>query len=225
MKRAEKYTRQDDALTTSRFAKKATDRGRAPEVYKQPWDRREQRPPPPWVPEAITPLNASRAEVLVAVQDKELLQWPKPMRAEASQRDPDKYCQYHRTHGHDTNDCYQLINEIERLIKRGHLRNFVKKSKGERPQQNLVAERPRRLGARQVNDGSSGTINIIVGGTGGRMSKRGKKRGIDEERSSSDVLQVVEHSSTTISFSSEDAHGIQMPHDDALVIEAIIHNF
>ncbi|XP_021603907.1 uncharacterized protein LOC110608935 [Manihot esculenta] len=38
-------------------------------------------------------------------------------------------------------------------------------------------------------------------------------------------MQVVEHSSATISFSSEDAQGIQMPHDDALVIEAIIHNY
>ncbi|XP_021617952.1 uncharacterized protein LOC110618996 [Manihot esculenta] len=38
-------------------------------------------------------------------------------------------------------------------------------------------------------------------------------------------MQVVEHSSTTISFSSEDAQDIQMPHDDALVIEAIIHNY
>ncbi|XP_043806212.1 uncharacterized protein LOC122721718 [Manihot esculenta] len=159
MKRAEKYIRQDDALMTSRFAKEAADRGKAPkerrperqekkqrkrlETYRQPWDRRDQRPFPPRVPEqrpfpprvreTLTPLNASRAKVLMAVKNKEFLQWPKPMRAEASQRDPDKYCQYHRTHGHDTNNCYQLISEIERLIKRGHLRNFEKKSEGERP--------------------------------------------------------------------------------------------
>ncbi|XP_021603908.1 uncharacterized protein LOC110608937 [Manihot esculenta] len=149
MKRAEKYIRQDDALTTSRFAREVADRGKAiekmrskrserrhnkgPEVYRQPWDRREQRPYPPRVPEAITPLNASRAEVLMAVQDKDFLLWSKPMKADASRRDPDKYCQYHRTHGHDTNSCYQLINEIERLIKRGHLRNFVKNLEGERP--------------------------------------------------------------------------------------------
>ncbi|XP_021629561.1 uncharacterized protein LOC110627519 [Manihot esculenta] len=156
MKRAEKYIRQDDALTTSRFAGETTDRrkaqeerrldrherridkherrsNRGPEAYRQPWNRREQRPPLPRVPEVITPLNTSRTEVLVAVQDKEFLQWPKPMKVEANRRNPDKYCQYHRTHGHDTNDCYQLINEIERLIKRGHLRNFMKKPEGERP--------------------------------------------------------------------------------------------
>lgn len=52
------------------------------------------------------------------------------MKVVISKRDLDKYCQYHRTCGHDTNDYYQLINEIDRLIKRGHLINFVKKSKG-----------------------------------------------------------------------------------------------
>ncbi|XP_043818227.1 uncharacterized protein LOC122725261 [Manihot esculenta] len=147
------------------------------------------------------------------------------MRAEANQRDLDKCCQYHRTHGHDTNNCYQLISEIERLIKRGHLRNFVKKLEGERPQSNPAAQTPRRTGAGPVNDDSSGTINMIVGGTGGRMSRRGKKRGRDGEGSSTEVMQIVDHSLMTISFSSEDAQSVQMPHDDALVIEAVIHNY
>ncbi|XP_021599733.1 uncharacterized protein LOC110605450 [Manihot esculenta] len=147
------------------------------------------------------------------------------MKTEANRRDPDKYCQYYHTHGHDTNDCYQLINEIKRLIKRGHLQNFVKKPEGERPQQIPAAEGPRRLGAGPVNDGSSGTINMIVGGTGGRMSKRGKKRDRDREGSSSEVMQVVEHSPAVISFSSKDAYEIQRPHDDALVIEAVIYNY
>ncbi|XP_021631859.2 uncharacterized protein LOC110629255 [Manihot esculenta] len=241
MKRAEKYIRQDDALMTSIFAKEAANKGKAPEersperhekrqnkkpeTYRQPWDRRDQRPFPPRVPEILTPLNASRAEVLMAVQNKELFQWPKPMKAKASQRYPDKYCQYHRTHGHDTNNYYQLISEIERLIKRGHLRNFVRKLEGERPQQNPTTERPRRTGVGPVNDGSSGTINMIVGGTGGRMSRKGRKRGRDGEGSSTEVMQVAEHSPTVISFSPEDAHGIQMPHDDTFVIEAIIHNY
>ncbi|XP_043809021.1 uncharacterized protein LOC122722394 [Manihot esculenta] len=147
------------------------------------------------------------------------------MKAEVSRRDPNKYCQYHRTHGHDTNYCYQLISEIERLIKRGHLRNFIKKPEGERPQQNPAVERPRRLGVGPVNDGFSGTINMIVGGTRGRMSRRGKKRSRDGEGSSSEVMQVVEHSPVVISFFPEDAHGIQMPHNDALIIEAVIHNY
>ncbi|XP_043818242.1 uncharacterized protein LOC122725269 [Manihot esculenta] len=220
MKRAEKYIRQDDALVTSRFAKEVADRGKAPEErrperqekkqgkrpeqYRQPWDRQDQRPFPPQIPEQ-RPLPPQVPENLT------------PLNASRAE--------YHRTHGHDTNNCYQLISEIERLIKRGHLRNFVKKPEGERPQPNPTAERPRRIGAGPVNDGSSGTINMIVGGTGGRMSRRGRKRGRDGEGSSAEVMQIVDHSPMTISFSPEDAQGIQMPHDDALVVEAVIHNY
>ncbi|XP_021598941.1 uncharacterized protein LOC110604972 [Manihot esculenta] len=152
----------------------------------------------------------------MAVQDKEFLQWPRPMKTEANQRDPDKYCQYHRTHGHNTNNCFQLITEIERLIKRGHLKNFIKKPEGQRPQPNPAAQVPRKTGAGPVNDGSSGTINMIVGGTGGRMSHRGKKRSREGEGNSTEVMQVVEHTPMAITFSPEDAQGIQMPHDDAL---------
>ncbi|XP_021598830.1 uncharacterized protein LOC110604831 [Manihot esculenta] len=147
------------------------------------------------------------------------------MKTKASQRDPDKYCRYHRTHGHDTNNCFQLITEIERLIKRGHLKNFVRKLEGQRPQPNPAAQVPRKTGTGPVNDGTSGTINMIVGGMGGRMSRRGKKRSREGESSSAEIMQVVEHSPVTITFSPEDAQGVQMPHDDALVVEAIIHNY
>ena len=57
------------------------------------------------------------------------------------------------------------------------------------------------------------------------MGRRGKKRNREGESSSTEVMQIVDHSPMTITFSSEDAQGIQMPHDDALVIEAVIHNY
>ncbi|XP_043809109.1 uncharacterized protein LOC122722469 [Manihot esculenta] len=155
MQRAEKYIRQDDALVTSRFAKEAVGKEKAPE-----------------------------------------------------ERRPEKHERKH---------------EIERLIKRGHLKNFVKKPEEQRPQPNSATQASRRAGA--VNDGSSGTINMIVGGTGGRMSHRGKKRSREGESSGAEVMQVIEHSLVAITFSPEDAQGVQMPHDDALVIEAVIHNY
>ncbi|XP_021597788.1 uncharacterized protein LOC110604045 [Manihot esculenta] len=189
MKRVKKYIRQDDALTTSRFAKKAGDIGKdgedkrsdrlkrrqdqGPEALnRHRWERNEQRPYQPQIPEVITSLNVSRAEVLVAVQDKDFIQWPKPMKAEANRRDLDKYCQYLRTHGHDINDCYQLINKIERHIKRGHLRNFMKKPEGHRPEHNVMEEKPRRQIGGPMNNGSNRIINMIVRGTRGKKISR-----------------------------------------------------
>lgn len=77
-------------------------------------EKKGTRPYQPQLPAEVTPLNVFKVEVLVVVQYKDFVQWPKPMTSEASRRDPDKYCQYHRTHDHDTNNCYQLINVIEK---------------------------------------------------------------------------------------------------------------
>lgn len=37
-----------------------------------------------------------------------------------------KYCRYHQSLGHDTNNFYQLKNVIEDLIQNGRLSRFVK---------------------------------------------------------------------------------------------------
>ncbi|GAV64609.1 hypothetical protein CFOL_v3_08127, partial [Cephalotus follicularis] len=36
-----------------------------------------------------------------------------------------KYCQYHRDHGHNAEECMHLKNQIEDLILKGHLRKYV----------------------------------------------------------------------------------------------------
>lgn len=64
-----------------------------------------QQPRPPQH-RGVTPLNVSMEEILVAILDKNMIQWPQPLRSDP-RLDLDQYCQYHRTHGHDT--------------KRGHL--------------------------------------------------------------------------------------------------------
>ncbi|GAV65368.1 LOW QUALITY PROTEIN: hypothetical protein CFOL_v3_08883, partial [Cephalotus follicularis] len=53
------------------------------------------------------------------------IQWPEKLRSPAKRRDVEKYCRYHRDHGHDTEECKQLKNQIEDLIRRGHLRKYV----------------------------------------------------------------------------------------------------
>ena len=47
------------------------------------------------------------------------------MKIDPTKRDSTKYCEFHRDHGHGTDDCIQLRKEIEHLIQRGHLRRFV----------------------------------------------------------------------------------------------------
>lgn len=42
-----------------------------------------------------------------------------------SKRDKSKHCQFHHDYGHDTDECFELKEEIEAFIQRGQQRQFV----------------------------------------------------------------------------------------------------
>ena len=76
-------------------------------------------------PRQFTPLKAVVSQVLREVQHEQFLRWPSQMRSDPTKRDNTRYCEFHRDHGHRTDDCIQLRKEIEYLIRRGYLRRFV----------------------------------------------------------------------------------------------------
>ena len=47
------------------------------------------------------------------------------MKSNPARRDDTKYCEFHKDHGHRTDDCIQLKKEIDYLIRRGHLSRYV----------------------------------------------------------------------------------------------------
>ena len=47
------------------------------------------------------------------------------MKTDLAKRDSTKYCEFHKDHRHRTDDCIQMMKEIEYLIRRGHLLHFV----------------------------------------------------------------------------------------------------
>ncbi|KAL5580033.1 hypothetical protein UlMin_012475 [Ulmus minor] len=51
---------------------------------------------------------------------------PPNIRTPVNRRDNMKYCHYHHDIGHVTEECRVLKDEIERLIQRGQLRNYVR---------------------------------------------------------------------------------------------------
>ncbi|KAL2479481.1 Uncharacterized protein Adt_32447 [Abeliophyllum distichum] len=53
---------------------------------------------------------------------KDILKKPIPIRASSSELNQRKYCRYHQSAGHDTDDCQDLKGEIESLIRRGSRR-------------------------------------------------------------------------------------------------------
>ena len=86
-------------------------------------DRRDERCPKPSGGRftSFTPLNALLDQVLMQIKDEGTLMFQGKLNSDPSKRSRNKYCGFHRDHGHDTTDCYDLKQQIEALIKEGKL--------------------------------------------------------------------------------------------------------
>ena len=76
-----------------------------------------------------TPIN----QVLMQIKDDTTLTWPSKLKGDPNKRSRDKYCHFHRDHGHDTSECYDLKQQIEALIRQGKLQRFVSKERTDPP--------------------------------------------------------------------------------------------
>ncbi|XP_017409425.2 uncharacterized protein LOC108322001 [Vigna angularis] len=65
----------------------------------------------------------------------------KPSPRNADER---KSCRYHQNYGHTTEDCITLKNEIENLIRAGHLRRFIKEARYGLPKEGYSRRSPER---------------------------------------------------------------------------------
>ena len=88
----------------------------------QPKKKKDHPPPPP----PFTALNIAYDWLLPLICDLPDFKWPPPMRAGPDQRNRSLRCDYHRDHGHDTNQCQSLKFLVERLIRVGHLRRYLR---------------------------------------------------------------------------------------------------
>ncbi|GAV75454.1 LOW QUALITY PROTEIN: hypothetical protein CFOL_v3_18933, partial [Cephalotus follicularis] len=101
-----------------------------------------------------------------------------------------KYCRYHHDHGHNTEECRQLKNQIDDLIRKGHLHKYMDRNASQERRERRE-EAPQKAYARQ-------TFAVQQY----QYSKR-LRTGGDEE---------------VISFSEVDYEGVRLPHHDLVVV-------
>ena len=97
------------------------------------------------------------------IKDEGALTFPGKLKGDPNKRPRDKYCRFHRDHGHDTANCYDLKQQIKALIRQGKLQRFVSKERIDPPQE----QAPRRENKRPRPP--IGDIRMIVGGTAAAM--------------------------------------------------------
>ena len=66
-------------------------------------------------------------KILMQIKDERYLKWPRPLHSSPNIRDKNKYCCFHKDHGHYTEDCWDLKEQIKELIQKGKLQKYVKK--------------------------------------------------------------------------------------------------
>ncbi|GAA0157082.1 hypothetical protein LIER_38401 [Lithospermum erythrorhizon] len=59
------------------------------------------------------------------MEERKMLPKPQKHKAPPNRQDQKRYCEYHSDHGHDTDECRVLKEEIEKLIKRENSKEFV----------------------------------------------------------------------------------------------------
>ena len=194
-----------------------------------PQSRGRQR----YLPQRFTPLTASVSQVLREVRNEQFLRWPIQMKSDPATRDNTKYCEFHRDYGHRKDNCIQLRREIEYLIQRGYLRRFISpgnqaQSQAQNQNQSPTQQPPPRQATTQHQQ-PLGEIHVISGGFAwGGESSSARKAHLRSIRSAGmgeiQAVSKLPRIDTTITFSNSDLEGCQHPHDDPLVVRAIVAN-
>ena len=153
------------------------------------------------------------------IKDDPSLKWPEKIKGDPNKRNWNKYCCFHRDHGHDTDECFDLKQQIENLIRQGKLRNFLGRDHKDEKLKAKVEELSRP---------PLGKIRMILGGDFTGQSSKSRKTYLKVVQN----IQLFGRSPKTktteeqaITFMDEDAARIHHPHDDAIVITLLIADY
>ena len=156
--------------------------------------------------------------------------WLEPLKKDSTKKDRNKKCAYHKEHGHTTKQCMSLHYLVEKLVKAGHLKQYIRsEGKGKETSQGPVVTTPTTSVALRF------VINYIHGGPLDEeyRSKRKRQRlfraaSVREQVSS--IRPGLTIGSTypidgVITFPLVDLNRILQPHRDALIFTLGISDF
>ncbi|XP_048623905.1 uncharacterized protein LOC106408275 [Brassica napus] len=175
----------------------------------------------------ISHLSVSRPELInVLRQMGQQVKWPQKMKAPDSFRNPGVWCDFHRDHSHKLEDCIAQKIEVNKLLKKGHLREFLsekakshlRKETTGKPTEAALVSPPRQ----------DRVIHVILGGSeisgishaAAKKSTWNAKHGLEVAKPKRLLLGTDE-----ISFTAKEEEKVLSPHLDALVISLIVANY
>ena len=154
-------------------------------------------------------------QVLEKIKNEPFFKWPNKMAGEPKRRNQNLYCHYHQDHGHTIEDCRNLWDHLEQLVREGKLKQLLHHSSGRVGQArfemcgdassrlplgiiNVIFATPRRTGS------CPSRVLSVLRSPAEEHSKASKRARMD--------IPLI------LGFLDEDKVGTIQPHDDALVV-------
>ena len=128
--KAQKYMNAEDAVAVIRDDEKSGDKGRKEDERKGQKKERPSRQTAEanrrrddkstWMIK-FTPFVMLVDKIIIQIKDEHYLKWRRPLHLSPHVRDKNKYYRFHKDHGHYTEDCQDLKEQIKELIRKGKL--------------------------------------------------------------------------------------------------------
>ena len=182
-------------------------------------DRDNKKPGPSARNQQYTSLNEPLEQVLMQIKDDPSLKWPEKMKGDPNKRNRNKYCRFHRDHGHDTDECFDLKQQVDNLIRQGKLKSFLGRDHKDEKLKGKAEESSRP---------PFGEIRVIIGGSSTGQSSKSRKaylKVVQSVQLSGRSPKAKSMDEQAITFTDEDSERIHHPHDDAIVITLFIADY
>ncbi|XP_050264179.1 uncharacterized protein LOC126708429 [Quercus robur] len=136
------------------------------------------------------------------------------MAGDPAKRNQNLYCKYHQEPGHTTDDCRNLKNHLDRLVRKGKLKHLLHHPVGWQEQSNIETRQ-------STLKPPIGTINVILAALGRTGSHPFRIMSVGRflaEADDQESKRARGMAMPLIGFSDEDKLGTLQPRDDALVV-------
>ena len=130
-------------------------------------------------------------------------------------RNQNLYCHYHQDHGHTIEDCRNLWDHLEQLVREWKLKHLLHHSSGRGGQSSSTFQ------GNAVPKPPIGTINVIFAAPGRTKSYPSRVMSVScysDEDSNSMPKRIKTSVPLVLGFSDADKQGTIQRHDDALVV-------
>ncbi|XP_059670776.1 uncharacterized protein LOC132316286 [Cornus florida] len=168
------------------------------------------------VEEGFTPLQTTLARLFQ--ENKMKFTTPQPIKQPLEQKDKSKHCVHHRDYGHSTNDYRSLRRQVENMIARGELTDYLMTKEHAKPREVY----PYKVEGTQVK-----VIHAIHNRSEDDQESeevyRFRLRVTHKLRKISSV-NAINSGSISIGFGYGDLSRVQLPYEDPLVISLLVAN-